>query len=127
MFQHPEIYKAGIAVSAITDQLFYDNIYTERYMGLPQEDMDVYVKGSPNYYAKNLQGKLLYIHGTGDDNVHYDNAEALLNELIKYNKMFQFMPYPNRTHSISEGEGTTRHLKNLYTTFLKEYCPPGGK
>jgi dipeptidyl-peptidase-4 len=127
MFQHPEIYKTGIAVSAITNQLFYDNIYTERYMGLPQEDMDVYVKGSPNYYVKNLQGKLLYIHGTGDDNVHYDNAEALLNELIKYNKVFQFMAYPNRTHSISEGEGTSRHLSTLYTSFLMKNCPGGRK
>ncbi|MEP6594392.1 MAG: DPP IV N-terminal domain-containing protein [Ginsengibacter sp.] len=127
MFQHPEIYKTGIAVSAITNQLFYDNIYTERYMGLPQENMDDYVKASPNYYAKNLRGNLLYIHGTGDDNVHYDNAEALLNELIKYNKLFQFMPYPNRTHSISEGEGTQRHLSTLYTDFLRKNCPGGPK
>jgi dipeptidyl-peptidase-4 len=127
MFQHPEIYKTGIAVSAITNQLFYDNIYQERYMGLPQENMEDFIKGSPISYAKNLQGNLLYIHGTGDDNVHYDNAEVLLNELIKYNKMFQFMPYPNRTHSISEGEGTQRHLSTLYTSFLRKNCPGGGK
>ncbi len=57
-------------------------------MGLPQENMDNYVKGSPINYAKNLKGNLLFIHGTGDDNVHYDNAEAMLNELIKYNKIF---------------------------------------
>ncbi len=94
MFQHPEIYKTGVAIAAITNELFYDNIYTERYMGLPQENMNDYVMGSPLYYAKNLQGNLLYIHGTGDDNVHYDNAEVLLNELIKYNKQFQFMAYP---------------------------------
>ena len=100
MFQHPEIYKTGIAIAAISNELFYDNIYTERYMGLPQENMDDYVSASPNHYAKNLQGNLLYIHGTGDDNVHYDNAEALLNELIKYNKQFQFMPYPNRTQHL---------------------------
>ncbi len=62
--------------------------------------MDAFVKGSPITYAKNLVGNLLYIHGTGDDNVHFDNAEQLQNELIKYNKQFQFMSYPNRTHSI---------------------------
>lgn len=96
-------------------------------MGLPQENMDVYVKGSPVTYAKNLNGNLLYIHGTGDDNVHYQNAEMLLNELIKYNKQIQFMAYPNRTHSISEGQGTMLHLATLYTTYLKKNCPPGPK
>ena len=127
MFQHPEIYKTGIAVASISNELNYDNIYTERYMGLPQENMEDYVNASPNHYAKNLQGNLLFIHGTGDDNVQYDNAEMLLNELIKYNKIFQFMPYPNRTHAISEGEGTRRHLSTLYTDYLKRYCPGGGR
>ncbi len=96
-------------------------------MGLPQENKEDFIKGSPITYAKNLQGKLLYIHGTGDDNVHYSNAEVLLNELIKYNKQFQFMPYPNRTHSLSEGEGTGLHLVTLYTKFLQENCPPGAR
>jgi dipeptidyl-peptidase-4 len=59
--------------------------------------------------------------------VHYDNAEMLVNELIKNNKQFRFMPYPNRTHSISEGAGTSAHLSTLYTNYLKEFCPPGGK
>lgn len=127
MFQYPEIYKTGISVSAVDNLLFYDNVYEERYMGLPQEDSEPFIKGSPLYYAKNLSGNLLFIHGTGDDNVHYDNAEALLNELIKYNKQFQFMPYPNRTHSISEGQGTTEHLRNLFTTFLRKNCPGGGR
>lgn len=127
MFQFPEIYKTGIAVAAISNQLTYDNIYQERYMGLPQENLEDFVKGSPLTYAKNLEGNLLYIHGTGDDNVHYQNADMLLNELIKHNKQFQFMPYPNRTHGISEGEGTFMHLATLYTNYLKEHCPPGGK
>lgn len=125
MFQYPEIYTTGISIAAVDNLLFYDNIYEERYMGLPQENMENYVKGSPIYYAKNLKGNLLFIHGTGDDNVQYDNAEAMLNELIKYNKKFQFMPYPNRTHSISEGEGTRKHLSTLYTDFLRKNCPPG--
>lgn len=127
MFQYPEIYKTGISVAAVANQLTYDNIYQERYMGLPQENRQDFIAGSPVTYAKNLRGNLLYIHGTGDDNVHYNNAEMLLNELIKHNRQFQFMPYPNRSHSISEGEGTLQHLSTLYTNFLKQHCPPGGK
>ena len=127
MFQYPEIYKTGIAVAALTNLLTYDNVYEERYMGIPQEAMDDYIKGSPISYAGNLSGNLLYIHGTGDDNVHFNNAEMLVNELIKYNKTFQYMPYPNRTHAISEGPGTSEHLKSLYTQYLKVHCPGGPK
>ena len=127
MFQYPEIFKTGIAIAAVANQLFYDNIYQERYMGLPQENREDFVNGSPITYAKNLKGNLLYIHGTGDDNVHFSNAEVLVNELIKHNKQFQYMPYPNRTHSISEGAGTGQHLRTLYTTFLRKNCPPGVK
>ncbi|MEO6315697.1 MAG: S9 family peptidase [Chitinophagaceae bacterium] len=125
MFQYPEIYKTGIAIAAVGNQLTYDNIYQERYMGLPQENREDYIKGSPITYAKNLKGNLLYIHGTGDDNVHYSNAEMLINELVKYNRQFQLMSYPNRTHAISEGEGTSMHLSTMYTNYLKQYCPPG--
>lgn len=125
MFQYPDIYKTGIAIAAVGNQLFYDNIYQERYMGLPQENREDFVAGSPITYAKNLRGNLLYIHGTGDDNVHYDNAEVLINELVKYNKPFQLMSYPNRTHSISEGPGTSQHLRALYTRYLLQHCPPG--
>jgi dipeptidyl-peptidase 4 len=127
LFQYPDIYKTGISVAAVANQLTYDNIYQERYMGIPQENREDFVKGSPMTYAKNLRGNLLYIHGTGDDNVHYQNAEILVNELIKYNKQFQFMPYPNRSHGISEGEGTALHLATLFTNYLRLYCPPGGK
>jgi dipeptidyl-peptidase 4 len=127
MFTYPEIFKTGIAIAAVGNQLNYDNIYQERYMGLPQENREDFVNGSPINNVKGLQGKLLYIHGTGDDNVHYDNAEMLLNELIKYNKQFEFMAYPNRTHSISEGRGTGLHLATLYTNFLRKNCEPGGR
>src|SRR6185312_9660815 len=129
MFQHPEIYKTGIAVAAVGWELTYDNIYQERYMGVPTDEAgrEVFIKGSPITYAKNLRGNLLYIHGTGDDNVHYKNAEMLINELVKYNRQFQFMSYPNRTHGIFEGPGTTLHLRTLYTNYLKEHCPPGGR
>ncbi len=126
MFQYPEIYKTGISVAPLTSLLTYDNVYQERFMGLPQDNMNDYIKGSPITYAKNLTGNLLLIHGTGDDNVHYQNSELLINELVKYNKQFQFMPYPNRTHGIKEGEGTSKHLNTLFTNYLKTYCPPGG-
>jgi dipeptidyl-peptidase-4 len=127
LFQYPQHFKTGIAVAAVANQLTYDNIYQERYMGIPQENREDFVKGSPITYAKNLRGNLLYIHGTGDDNVHYQNAEMLVNELIRANKVFQFMPYPNRSHSISEGEGTLRHLQSLFTDYLRKNCPPGAK
>ncbi len=125
MFQYPEIYKTGIAIAPVGNQLTYDNIYQERYMGLPQENRQDFVNGSPMTYAKNLKGNLLYVHGTGDDNVHYNNADMLFNELIKYNKQFQMMSYPNRTHGISEGEGTSEHLSTLYTQYLRAHLPPG--
>lgn len=125
--QYPDIYATGIAVSAVTNQLTYDNIYQERYMGLPQNDIKPFIVGSPLTYVKNIRGNLLYIHGTGDDNVHYQNAELFLNEVIKHNVQIQFMAYPNRSHGISEGEGTRTHLSTLYTNFLKANCPPGGR
>ena len=127
MFQYPDQYKAGISIAPVTSSLFYDNVYTERYMGLPDENKEGYKQGAALTHAKNLKGDLLFIHGTGDDNVHYQNAEALINELVKNGKSFQMMSYPNRTHSISEGPGTFQHLGALYTKFLKEHCPPGGR
>ncbi len=125
--QYPEIYQTGISVAPVTNQLLYDNIYQERYMGLPQENEEDFIKGSALTYAKNVKGNLLLIHGTGDDNVHYQNAEVYINALIKHNIPFQMMSYPNRSHSISEGEGTAAHLATTYTRFLKMYCPPGAQ
>lgn len=127
LFRYPEIYKTGIAVAAIVDQRFYDNIYTERYMGLPQDNPEEYKQSSPITFAKNLRGNLLYMHGTGDDNVHYKNAEVLINELVKQQKLFQFMAYPNRTHGIFEGPGTSEHLNATFIHFLRQNCPPGAK
>lgn len=127
LFQYPDLFQTGISIAAVANQLTYDNIYQERYMGLPQENREDFVNGSPVTHAKNLKGNLLYIHGTADDNVHYQNAEMLLNELIKHNKQFQFMAYPNRSHSIREGEGTNEHLKKLFTAYLLQHCPPGAR
>ncbi len=127
MFQYPEIYKTGVAIAAVADQHFYDNIYTERYMGIPSENEAAYIQASPVTHAKNLKGNLLYIHGSGDDNVHYKNAEVLINELIKYDKVFDLMVYPNRSHGIFEGEGTRKHLTDTFIKFIVENCPPGAK
>ena len=111
MFRYPEIYKTGLAVSFVSDQKLYDATYQERYMGLLDTNARGYHDGSPINYAKNLSGNLMIIHGTGDDNVHYQSFEMLVNELIKNNKLFSMMSYPMRTHSISEGENTTLHLR----------------
>src|SRR5690606_49809 len=127
LFQYPEIYQTGIAIAAVGNQLMYDNIYQERYMGLPQEDRTPFIEGSPLTHARHLRGNLLYIHGTADDNVHDQNAELLINEFTTHNRQFSLMAYPNRSHSISEGEGTQAHLSTLYTDYLKQHCPPGGR
>ncbi|MCA0931446.1 DPP IV N-terminal domain-containing protein [Lutimonas saemankumensis] len=124
LFKFPEIYKTGVAVAAVSNQLVYDNIYQERYMGLPQENMQDFIDGSPVTYAKNLEGNLLLIHGTADDNVHYQSAEILINELIKQNKQFQMMAYPNRSHGIYEGENTRKHLYTTITEYIMEHNPP---
>ncbi len=127
LFQYPEIYKTGIAIAPVPNQLLYDNIYQERYMGLPQENKQPYIQGSPITHAKNLRGNLLLVHGTGDDNVHYQGTEMLINELVKQGKQFQLMSYPNRTHGISEGPGTSQHLRQLFTSFLRTHLPGGGR
>jgi len=127
MFQYPEIYKTGIAVAPVASRFTYDNIYEERYMGLPQENKADYTQASAITHAKGLKGNLLLIHGTGDDNVHYQNTELLINELVKNNKQFSMMSYPNRSHSINEGRGTSQHLFTLITNYIKEKCPGGGR
>lgn len=124
LFRYPGLYKAGMSVAPVANQLLYDNIYQERFMGLPQENKEDFIEGSPLTYAKNLEDHLLLVHGTGDDNVHYQNSEVLINELIKHNKQFQVMPYPNRSHGIYEGPNTRRHLYTLLAQFLMEKCPP---
>lgn len=127
MFRYPEIYSTGMAVAAVADLRYYDNIYQERYTGIPQEVPDVYTEGSPINHAKNLEGNLLIVHGTADDNVHYQSAEALIVELVKNNKKFDVMPYPNCSHGIYEIPGATRHLFSLLTDYLMEHVPAGGR
>ena len=120
LFRSPEIYKTGMSVAPVPDQKLYDTIYQERYMGLPDDNAEGYRLGSPITFADELQGHLLVVHGSGDDNVHYQGTERLVNALVAANKPFQLMVYPNRTHAISEGPGTSRHLYELLTRYLKE-------
>ena len=119
MFRYPEIYTAGIAVSFVSDQKLYDATYQERYMGLITDNADGYKDGSPITHAKNLQGKLMIVHGTADDNVHYQSFERLVDRLIQHNKLFQMMSYPMRTHGIDEGENTSLHLRRTMEAFWK--------
>jgi dipeptidyl-peptidase-4 len=127
MFRYPDLYKTGMAVAPVGHEKLYDTIYQERYMGLISENPEVYEDGSPVNFAKNLKGNLLIVHGTGDDNVHYQGTELVINELVKNNKPFTMMAYPNRTHGIYEGQGTTLHLYNLLTRYLNSNLPAGAK
>ncbi len=127
MFRYPELYKTGIAVAFVADQKIYDTSYQERYMSTPQDNPEGYIDGSPISHAHKLQGKLLIMHGTADDNVHYQSFEMLTNELIKHNKLFDQMVYPMRSHSISERENTTYHLRQTMEKFWLENLEPGGK
>jgi|688.fasta_scaffold07868_11 dipeptidyl-peptidase-4 len=127
LFRYPEIYQAGVSIAPVPNQLYYDTIYQERYMGLPSDNEEGYRLGSPITFANKLEGELLLIHGTGDDNCHYQTTELLINELIKHNKPFSMFAYPNRTHAIREGENTTRHLYQMITDHFLRTLPPGPK
>jgi len=127
MFRYPDLYKTGVSVASVPVQRLYDTIYQERYMGLPQDNEEGYTNGSPITFAKNLKGHLLIVHGTGDDNVHYQGFEMLVNELVATGRVFSMMSYPNRSHGISEGRGTTMHLYSLFTRYLNEHLPVGGQ
>jgi len=120
MFRHADVYKTGIAVSFVAHQTLYDNIYQERYMGLPSDNVEGYREGSPVTHAGKLKGNLMIIHGTADDNVHYQNFELLANELIKNNKLFSMLSYPMRDHGISQRENTTLHMRRSMEKFWKD-------
>ena len=121
LFRYPETYHCGISVAPVPDMNLYDTIYQERYMGLPTVNEAGYRNGSPISFAHQMKESqsLLLIHGTGDDNCHYAGTEKLINVLIEHNKPFQMLAYPNRSHSISEGANTSRHLYSQMTTFFK--------
>jgi dipeptidyl-peptidase-4 len=125
LFRYPELYQTGMSVAPVPDQRLYDTIYQERYMGLPQEDEAAYREGSAITYADSLRGNLLVVHGSGDDNVHYQGTERLANALVAANRPFTLMVYPNRSHCICEGEGTSLHLYSLLTRYLEQNVAAG--
>jgi len=127
MFRYPEIYSSGLAVSFVSDQRLYDATYQERYMGLLEDNAKGYHDGSPINFAQHLEGNLMIIHGTADDNVHYQSFEMLVNKLIENNKIFNMMSYPMRAHSINERENTSYHLRETMEVFWKKNLPAGGK
>jgi len=123
IFRYPELYRTAMAVAPNASQLLYDTIYQERYMGLPADNADGYREGSPLTHAARLQGNLLLVHGTGDDNGHYQGTERLMNALIAHNKRFTVLPYPGRSHAINEGKNTERHFYSVLTDYLHRNLP----
>jgi len=121
LFRYPDQYHVGVSQAPVADQRLYDSIYQERYSGLLADHEEGYKQGSPITHAKNLEGKLLLVHGTGDDNVHYQGSERLINELVKHNRQFDFMSYPNRSHGLWEGEGTTLHLQTMKANYFNRH------
>jgi dipeptidyl-peptidase-4 len=125
LFRYPDVYRMGMSVAPVADQKLYDSVYQERYMGLPQENPEGYRMGSPITFAEGLKGDLLLVHGSGDDNVHYQGTERLANRLVELGKPFELMVYPNRSHCICEGPGTSLHLYSLLTRYLGDKLPAG--
>lgn len=109
---HSEAFKAGVAVAPVTDQRNYDTIYTERYMGLPKDNAKGYDEGAMTKTAAHLHGSLFLVHGTSDDNVHFQNSIQMIEALIKADKPFRLMIYPNKTHGIA-GSAARTHLFQL--------------
>ncbi len=121
IFRHPEIFNTAIAGAYLSHHKYYYAGFTEKFLGLPQENADAYEETAVLNYAKNLKGNLLLIHGTGDDNVHYQNTEALINKLIEEKKRFVVLPYPNRTHNMAQGKNTKYHQLDTYYWFFTEH------
>lgn len=123
LFRHSDTFRTGISVAPVANLAYYDTIYEERYMGLPTDNVEGYRAGSAINFVKDFQGNLLLVHGTADDNVHFQASELLINELVKHNKQFDLFVYPGRSHSISEGKNTRHHLMTMVTDYLKEHLP----
>ncbi|MES2396302.1 MAG: S9 family peptidase [Bacteroidota bacterium] len=112
-----DYFKMAIAVAPVTNWRYYDNIYTERFMSLPQENASGYDDNSPINYVNKLKGKYLLIHGSGDDNVHYQNSMEMITALVNANKQFDLFIYPDKNHGISGGN-TRLHLYTKMTNFI---------
>ena len=114
-----DVFKAAIAVAPVMNWRYYDNIYTERFLGLPKDNAKGYDENSPLNFAERLQGNYLLIHGTGDDNVHFQNSAEMVEKLENAGKQFEFRIYPNKNHSIYDATGNTRlNLYQLMTDFI---------
>ena len=111
------VFKSAIAVAPVTNWRYYDNIYTERFMRTPQENGENYDVNSPINYISELQGSYLLVHGSADDNVHYQNTMEMINALVNANKQFDLFIYPNKNHGIYGGN-TRLHLYNKMTNFI---------
>jgi dipeptidyl-peptidase 4 len=127
MFRYPDLYAVGLSVASVPDQRLYDSIYQERYMGLPQDDPKAYEQSSAINFSSGLKGDLLVMHGSGDDNVHYQGFELLVNRLISEGKIFDMRVYPGRTHGIFEGQGTTPDVYTNILGYFETHLPPEAK
>jgi dipeptidyl-peptidase-4 len=117
MTKGADYFKMGISIAPVTNWRFYDNIYTERFMRKPQENASGYDNNSPINHVKLLKGKLLLVHGSGDDNVHYQNTMEMINAFVSANKQFDLFIYPNRNHGIYGGY-TRLHLYTKMTNYV---------
>ncbi len=127
MFRYPEVYSVGVSVASVPDQRLYDSIYQERYMGLPQDSPKAYEESSAINFASGLRGDLMVIHGSGDDNVHFQGFELLVNKLISLGKQFDMRVYPSRTHGIFEGKGTNQDVYTNILGYFEAHLPPDVK
>jgi dipeptidyl-peptidase 4 len=123
MFRYPDVYSVGVSVASVPDQRLYDSIYQERYMGLPQDSPDAYKQSSAINFTSGLRGDLLVMHGSGDDNVHFQGFELLVNKLISEGKIFDMRVYPGRTHGIFEGPGTTPDVYSNILSYFQTHLP----
>ena len=124
MFRYPQTYSVGVSVASVPDQRLYDSIYQERYMGLPQDNPKAYEESSAINFASGLRGDLLVMHGSGDDNVHFQGFELLVNKLISLSKPFDMRVYPGRTHGIFEGTGTSLDVYTNILAYFETHLPP---
>lgn len=121
IFRHPDVFEVAMPGAGISDHRLYHAGFTERFLGLPSEHPEAYAETAPVGQVEHLRGDLLIIHGTGDPNVHFQNAEVLVNALIDARKRFTVAPYPNRPHGVPD----RYHLHDLYLSFLEDKLPPG--
>ncbi|MGB3773707.1 MAG: prolyl oligopeptidase family serine peptidase, partial [Leeuwenhoekiella sp.] len=119
LFQGADTFEMAISVAPVTSWRFYDTVYTERYMGIPQENASGYDNNSPLSHVNELKGKFLLVHGSADDNVHVQNTMRLIEALVQANKQFDWAIYPDKNHGIYGGN-TRLHLFTKMTNFIKE-------